>query len=496
MKYILFLSALLIVSVAAAQQVISMQEYEQMKSNGQLNENLQYQVVNPQQQQRIPNNTTVRYSGPVQAQSTTCNCLVPLDSTFNVVPFRGAIPPDYRTDDQSTDSIIIPFSFNFFGTLYNKLYINNNGNISFDFPYSSFNSLSFPSNQVRMMAPFWTDVDTRDSLSGIVYYKITPTYIIVKWENVGYYYRNSDKLNAFQLIITDGFDTIVPAGSNASYCYGDMQWTTGDGSNGVNGFGGFPSTTGVNEGNGTDYFQVTRSDAPGLAFDGQYGLNDGVDFLDDLEIYFNTSLPGNVPPLVLNNSICDTIDIYTGDTLRSINQDSVMFDFYFMTPEINQTVTATLSSNAPAGAFSYVQTINTSNYKRYSCTFRAKDIPPGIYTVTGSSIDDGIPVGQNSGEVIIRTYFDGNLSNGVNEQLYDSKISIYPNPADDALTIENIPASTSSIIITDILGQVAYTACANGNQMQVNTAVFAPGVYFITLISANGERESIKFIRR
>lgn len=496
MKQILLFSSLFIASFASAQQAISLQDYEQLKSAGQLNPTGRYIIVNPDLQARTAETSVSRYAGPSQVQSTICNCMIPLDTTFSVVPFAGSIPPDYRNDDGSSPLTALPFSFNFFGTTYNSIYINNNGNISFGSSYGTFTASAFPNTSFQMIAPFWADVDTRGPLSGLVYYKITPTYMIVKWENVGYYSAHDSLLSTFQLIITDGFDTIVPAGSNVSFCYTDMSWTTGDASGGINGFGGAASTTGVNQGNGTDYFQVTQNDAPGLAFDGPYGANDGVDFLDDQEIYFNTSLFGNVPPLVMNSSICDTIDVFTGDTLRSINQDSIMFDFHFMTPEINQNVTASLSSNAPAGAFTYVQTVNTPTFKSYSCIFRAKDIPPGIYTVTATATDDGIPVGQNSGEVVIRTIFDSNLSTGITESTLTTDISIYPNPADDVITIGNISANVKSVMITDVLGQLIYAVPVNGNLVSVNTTTFAPGVYFITLVSANGTNESVKFIRR
>ena len=68
-----------------------------------------------------------------------------------------------------------------------------------------------------MVAPFWADVDTRDDVlpdtSGIVYYKLTPTSLIVKWNHVGYYGVHADLVNTFQLIITDGTDPLLPGGN-------------------------------------------------------------------------------------------------------------------------------------------------------------------------------------------------------------------------------------------------------------------------------------------
>ncbi len=492
MKNILLFSSVLLVSFASAQQKTTPQDYEQMKNAGQLNAHANYVIVQPDQQ--IRNSANARYSGPMQTQSTTCNCIVPLDTTFTIVPFNGYQAPDYRNDDGSSSALMIPFNFNFFGVNYDSLFINNNGNISFGAPYSTFTAMAFPNSSFQMIAPFWADVDTRAALSGLVYYKITPTHMIVKWEQVGYYSSHDDLLSTFQLIITDGLDTILPAGSNVSFCYGDMQWTTGDASSGVGGFGGSPSTTGVNQGNGTDYFQVAQCDATGNTFDGPYGLNDGVDWLDNQEIYFNTSLLGNVPPLVMNSTICDTIDVYTGDTLRSINQDSVMFDFYFMTPEINQNVTAIISTNAPASALSYVQTVNTPTYKAYACTFRAIHLPPAVYTVTGTAIDDGIPSGENSGQVIIHSYYSAEL--GINDPTNSTAINIYPNPANNQISINNIPEGNVQMTITNVFGQTIFSAPTTNKNAIVDCSSFASGVYFINLVNKNGEQKTMKFIRR
>ena len=85
-----------------------------------------------------------------------------------------------------------------------------------------------------MIAPFWADVDTRSTNGGNVWYKLTPHSLVVVWDHVGYWNMMEDKLNTFQLIISDGQDTLVPAGNNVSFCYGDMQWTTGSASGGIN----------------------------------------------------------------------------------------------------------------------------------------------------------------------------------------------------------------------------------------------------------------------
>jgi hypothetical protein len=159
-----------------------------------------------------------------------------------------------------------------------------------------------------MVAPFWADVDTRNDASGLVYYKITPTALIVRWQQVGYFNSQSDKINDFQLIISDGSNADLPDNYNVQFCYGDMQWTTGSASQGVNGFGGIPATVGVNMGNGADFWQVGRFDHAGADFDGPNDNADGVSWLDDKVFYANTSSsPDTTDPLIINTNLCDTV---------------------------------------------------------------------------------------------------------------------------------------------------------------------------------------------
>ncbi len=201
----------------------------------------------------------------------------PPDGTFTL-----AMGPN---DDGSTSSISIPFGFCLYGTTYTSLFINNNGNVSFGSSYGSFSSSPFPSSSYVMLAAFWADVDTRSA--GTVQYKITPTAMFINWSGVGYFPSQSDKVNTFQLVITDGLDPVLPAGSNIAFYYGDMQWTTGSASSGVNGFGGISATVGINKGDGINYDQIGRFDQAGSSFAGATDSHSGVDWLDNKSFFFN-----------------------------------------------------------------------------------------------------------------------------------------------------------------------------------------------------------------
>lgn len=206
------------------------------------------------------------------------NLLIPLDEDFIL-----AMAPN---DDGYTSQIPLPFVFSLYGELYDYVYVNNNGNVTFDYGLNSYTPWGFPIEDSPMLAPFFADVDTRGA--GAVWYKIESNRVIVIWDHVGYYGSNYDKLNTFELIFTDGTDPTIGLGNTVAFSYADMAWTTGDASSGSEGFGGAPATVGNNKGDGILYDQIGRFDHPGIDYDGPVGNDDGVDWLDGKIFYFDT----------------------------------------------------------------------------------------------------------------------------------------------------------------------------------------------------------------
>jgi gliding motility-associated-like protein len=304
--------------------------------------------------------------------TNVCDCWIQPDGSYTL-----AMPPN---DDQSSAEIQLPFSYNLYGQLFNSVYINNNGNISFDAPYFTFSSDPFPSAGFVMVAPFWADVHTTGA--GQVWYKVTPTALYVNWVGVGYFLNHTDKLNTFQLIITDGNDPVIGIGKNTSFCYQDMQWTTGDASSGVNGFGGTPATVGANLGNGVDYIQFGRFDQAGTAYDGPFGANDGVSWLDYQNLVFNTDVfTSNIPPIGSGDYLCDTVRVCAGE--------QVTLSMQFLSPESDQVTTATAS----APSFSnFTETVNIPGQTaQITGVFTPLPAEAGFHVVTFQATDNGAP---------------------------------------------------------------------------------------------------------
>lgn len=451
---------------------VDSKEYESLKSQG--------MITNQSLIDLVPsNNPVIHYSGN-STKSGVCDCLIPLDSTFLL-----AMAPN---DDLYSNSIYLPFSFSFYGTTYDSLYINNNGNISFTTPYNTFTAFTFPDPSFNMIAPFWADVDTRSTNGGNVWYKLNPHSLVIVWDHVGYFSMMEDKLNTFQLIISDGQDTLVPAGNNVSFCYGDMQWTTGSASGGINGFSGSPATVGVNIGNGLDYFQVGQFDTLGTAFDGPYNTIDQVDFLDNQEIYFNlASSTTNIPPLVMSSLICDTIDVYTGDTLhKSLN--AIDFTLGVSTPEIGQLLSTTIQCSLPS-ALSYVETPN-GEFTQYDVTFDATNVQPGIYTIEMDVTDNGVPAQTVHKTIPVRVMYDSNLS-GLNT-LTEEGLVVYPNPTSTILNIDGLHAA-DNVQLLDLQGKLILSENQQSKSLDIST--LEKGVYLLRISREGKHIQTVKILK-
>ncbi len=160
--------------------------------------------------------------------------------------FNGNTLP--ANDDGSTGLVALGFTANINGTNFNNTYVNNNGNVTFNNPLSTFTPGAISSGAFGpIIAAFFADVDTRGVGSGLTKYGTASlgghNVFGVNWIDVGYFGSHVDKLNSFQLILTDRSD--VAAGDfDIQFNYDQIQWETGDASNGSGGLGGVSALAG------------------------------------------------------------------------------------------------------------------------------------------------------------------------------------------------------------------------------------------------------------
>jgi hypothetical protein len=178
-----------------------------------------------------------------------------------------------ENDDGSTGEVPLPFTVNFFGTEYSSLWVNNNGNVTFTGPLSTYTPFEITSTTPPIIAPFLADVDTRGEGSGLVTYGTTtfqghPAFC-VDWPYVGYFYEHTDKLNDFQMLLVERSD-VAPGDFDIVFNYDQIQWETGDASGGSEGFGGTAPTVGFSNGDGDadDFYELPGSLQNGAFLDG------------------------------------------------------------------------------------------------------------------------------------------------------------------------------------------------------------------------------------
>lgn len=474
---LLFILLVLVIFTQAQTIFITEQNYQNLKASGKLISNANYKFINGPNSslQPISKQTDVNPSISMQSAKTSstgaCQCMLPVDPTFTVVPFIGstssglpATAPNYRNDDGSSPSIPLGFNFCFYGTTYTSCFINTNGNITFgNSGYSTFSSTGFPTNAAVMIAPFWADVDISNTSSGLVYYKKTATALIVKWSNVGYYNSMVDKLNDFQLIITNGSDPLLPNGNNVAFCYGDMQWTTGSASGGTGGFGGTASTVGVNKGDGTNFIQIGRFDQAGSSYDGPYGANDGVTFLDYKSYFFNTcATNNNLPPIIQDatggGSAC-------GDTIRICALgDTLVYTTTFLAPENTQSISINGSAPSLGGSFQPLGvTASAGGTTTYAWMVVASPSVTGVHTVVITGTDNGTPPLSSSATYFIKI-----------ENLVVPQPTLATSPAG---TVCATPGATLTLTNCAAYDNVYWSNGASG----CSTTANATGVYYVTV---------------
>ncbi|MCH2198140.1 MAG: FG-GAP-like repeat-containing protein, partial [Flavobacteriales bacterium] len=308
-------------------------------------------------------------------QGSLDNCVIGFD------PYTWTqISPN---DDGSVGPVALPFDFDLYGTTYSSVYINNNGNVSFDNPYWWYTSTGFPIT-TPMVAPFWGDVDTRDwfanGYQGEVWYNVTPDAIYVTWMNVGPYYAGNaahdDLQDTFTLVMSDGSGTVLAPGNNVAFFYGDMDWTTGSASGGTNGFGGSPATVGINAGNGVDYILMGMFDSDTDDYDGPGGDNDGVNWLEDQCLEFDVSSATNFPPVAQGFPQDNSINVCYGET-----QDITLG---FTGPEFAETVSISMNDYAWSGVT--VNSNTTGNPGEIDLTLSGDAV--GTYLLTFTATDN------------------------------------------------------------------------------------------------------------
>ncbi|MFZ6050589.1 T9SS type B sorting domain-containing protein [Halocola ammonii] len=319
---------------------------------------------------------------------STCDCYTPVDETYTQITQSQFSPSSL---DGSFGPISMPFTYNHYGASYNQFYVSTKGVISFA-PFADFTPEAFPGSSYNLVAGYWADIDIRQI--GEVYYKVTDDAVYVNFVNVGYYFLNTDKTNTFQMIITDGESPVLGEGNNVAFCYDQMEWAQGDwggGSGGAN--NPDPATVGADKSFGNQGVQFGRFNLLNDNYDGPYGAQDGVDWLDFRSIIFSSNTSdNNVPPVPTTGSACDTLFLCLNDTAT--------FDLSFLSPESSQTTTITVD-DTNADGFQILE-VDEGSIATLTGLFVGTSDNQGTHELIITATDDGSPAQSTSITYIIQ----------------------------------------------------------------------------------------------
>jgi hypothetical protein len=225
-------------------------------------------------------------------------------------------------DDESSSKLNLPFTLNFFGQNYSTFWVNNNGNITFRGPLDEYTPAPFPIANQPMVAAWWGDVDTSAVGGGAVYTASPDQNTLVNtWHNVGYYDAHNDKANDFQMTLLNRPDTGT-GNFDIELRYRQLQWTTGDASNGSGGTGGIPAAAGYDAGDKTHFFTLPGSFTPSVL---QLANTSNVD----------TSTPGLWTMAIRNGRISDGSSPEAPLLPNIVQADGWHFNFNI---QLNQTI--------------------------------------------------------------------------------------------------------------------------------------------------------------
>jgi RHS repeat-associated protein len=186
-------------------------------------------------------------------------------------------------------SVSLPFSIDFFGTSYDSLYLNNNGNVTFGAPLGTYTPYPLSELGPPIIAPFFADVDTR--MGNTVTFGIGTvdghSAWGVNWPDVGCYSNVVSVQNAFQVLLIDRSD-VAQGDFDIEFNYGNIQWEAGEASGGdAYCLGGTAARAGYASGSGEtgSYFELPGSGTNGALLDSNAttGLTNGS---------YNSSQPG------------------------------------------------------------------------------------------------------------------------------------------------------------------------------------------------------------
>lgn len=340
---------------------------------------------------------------------------------FNSTVFPG-------NDDDSV-TVALPFSVNFFGTTYNQLFLNNNGNVTFDAALSDFTPFDLFNAGRVIIAPFFADVDTTTGT--------TATYGTgtvgghnawgATWQGVGCYLENTSVLNYFQVILIDRSDVAANA-FDIEFNYDQIQWDSGQASGGdANCLNGGSAHAGYSNGTAPNSFELAGSGVNNAFLDSNAATGLVNHSLGSAQLGRYVFSVRNGSP---STSTLLTTSLAAGEQAgASVN----------VAPNTPVTDSATLSGTNAAAA---TGTVTYTVYSDSGCDSFVADA--GTKTVTAGSVPSSDPISlANAGTYYWQAAYSGDGLNQSSNSTCGDEIETVSAPGDSAAG--SIPPGGGSI---------------------------------------------------
>ena len=118
--------------------------------------------------------------------------------------------------------------------------------------------------------------------------------------------------------------------------------------------------------------------------------------------------------------------------------------------------------------------------------------PTHTYTAVGDYDVAFIVTNSCTSDTITQTINIPNLGIDEHSNLF---VDVFPNPANNILNIKNLHG-TNELEIYNVLGEKFYSRTLKTVDSQINISGLNEGLYFLAIISGNGERRNIKFVKQ
>ncbi|MDB6120542.1 MAG: hypothetical protein JWO08_4323, partial [Verrucomicrobiaceae bacterium] len=303
-----------------------------------------------------------------------------------------------RSDDGSTGLVSLGFTINLFGSSYAACYVNNNGNLTFDAANPGYTANPIVNSAIKIIAPFWGDVDTRGTASGIMAYGAGTVNGHLAWgatwDHVGYYSSQTDRLDTFQVILIDRSD-LAPGAFDMEFNYGPIKWEYGSAS------GGAPPRAGYSNGSTVSY-ELPGSGVLGAFLDG--GPN-SLSAVSGTLIFSSVSgviTPTDVTPDVTSSTAVQTTAVTTvtinGSGFATTNaNNSVLFNLGAAGSVTSSTTTQLIVTFSVRPVAGNLMAVVTSNGQSSGGAEQVATIVPPI-SVTTTAVD--VPASAVPGSAI------------------------------------------------------------------------------------------------